>query len=107
MQICVHGFGGNADHFRHTLSALGREGCRVWAVDLLGFGFSDKPDPRTRTPCSIYNFETWARQLRDFQAAFVGEPCFFICNSVGGLAGLQAALDDPAMARGVMLMNIR
>ena len=33
----------------------------------------------------LYSFETWARQLLDFTAHFVGEEAaFLICNSVGG-----------------------
>ena len=35
----------------------------------------------------LYSFETWARQLLDFTAHFVGEEsAFLICNSVGGAA---------------------
>lgn len=56
---------------------------------------------------SIYNFDTWSRQLRDFIDAFVPEgQAYVICNSVGGLAGLQAHLDDPAKVRGLMLIDI-
>ena len=32
----------------------------------------------------LYSFETWAQQSLDFLDAFVGEPAFLICNSVGG-----------------------
>ena len=42
--ILVHGFGGNADHWRKNTPALGRRG-RVFAIDLLGYGYSDKPNP--------------------------------------------------------------
>jgi hypothetical protein len=85
------GFGGNADHWRKNLPALGGR-CRVWAVDLLGYGFSDKPSPRGAPPNSIYNFENWGAQLRDFAAAAApGEKVFYICNSGahmgGGLGG--------------------
>ena len=36
----------------------------------------------------------------------VGEPAFIMCNSVGGVAGLQAAVDDPSLVRGVVLINV-
>lgn len=104
--LCVHGFGGNADQWRHQLRALGAAGCRVWAVDLLGYGYSDKPDPRARPPNEIYNFHTWSRQLLDFRSAHIGEPAFVITNSVGGITGLQAALDAPSQVRGVQVMNV-
>ena len=134
--ILVHGFGGNADHWRKNTPALGRRG-RVFAIDLLGygtaisptlcactprsrFGTEHRPDlvvwtyPRARTPSlrseleqnAIYNFENWSRQLRAFAAEVVGEPAFIMCNSVGGVAGLQAAVDDPSLVRGVVLINV-
>ena len=36
----------------------------------------------------------------------VGEPAFVMCNSVGGVAGLQAAVDDARWIRGVVLINV-
>ena len=32
-------------HWRKNLPVLGKE-ARVYAIDLLGYGYSDKPDPR-------------------------------------------------------------
>eukprot|EP00884_Botryococcus_braunii_P007381 jgi/Botrbrau1/16644/Bobra.0068s0061.1 len=103
--VLVHGFGGNADHWRKNLPALAAH-CRVFAIDLLGYGYSDKPCPRVAPPNSIYTFETWAEQLLSFVDAFVGEPVFLICNSVGGIAGLEAAVRDHNRVRGVQLLNI-
>jgi pimeloyl-ACP methyl ester carboxylesterase len=38
----VHGFGGNADHFRKNTGVLGHTG-PTYAIDLLGYGMSSKP----------------------------------------------------------------
>ncbi|KAI3430275.1 hypothetical protein D9Q98_004871 [Chlorella vulgaris] len=103
--LCVHGFGASADHWRKNLPVVGQS-CRCYAIDLLGYGYSDKPDPRQQPINTIYNFSTWSRQLRDFTAGVIGEPATLVCNSVGGLAGLQAALDDASLVRGVQVMNI-
>ena len=89
-------FGASADHWRKNLPVLGRS-CRAYAIDLLGYGYSSKPDPRQAEPNALYNFGTWSRQLRRFTAEVIGEPTALACNSVGGLAGLQAALDDPSL----------
>ena len=44
--LCTHpGFGANADHWRKNTPVLGKQH-RTFAIDLLGYGFSDKPDPR-------------------------------------------------------------
>lgn len=57
---------------------------RVFAIDLLGYGYSDKPNPRDFPQGTLYTFETWAQQLLDFCDQFAGGPVFMICNSVGG-----------------------
>ncbi|KAL0045202.1 hypothetical protein WJX82_000513 [Trebouxia sp. C0006] len=103
--VCVHGFGGNCAHWRKNLPVLGGE-ARVFAIDLLGYGYSDKPDPRQYEVNELYNFETWGRQLSAFIEEVVGEPAFLICNSVGGIAGLQAAVQSPKLVLGVQLQNV-
>ena len=103
--VLVHGFGGNADHWRKNTPVLGRRG-RAFAIDLLGYGYSSKPDPMRGERNGIYNFENWSRQIRAFCEEVVGEPAFVMCNSVGGVAGLQAAVDDARWIRGVVLINV-
>jgi pimeloyl-ACP methyl ester carboxylesterase len=78
----------------------------VYAIDLLGYGYSDKPNPMLREQNEIYCFETWGKQIEDFLDEVVGTPAYVACNSVGGVAGLQAAVDAPTKVRGVVLMNI-
>lgn len=63
---------------------LGKAGHRAYAIDLLGYGFSDKPDPRQAPPNSIYCFPNWGHQLVDFIKEEVKSPAFIITNSVGG-----------------------
>ena len=36
---------GCSDHWRKNIRELGKS-CRAYAIDLLGYGYSDKPDPR-------------------------------------------------------------
>ncbi|CAN0380461.1 unnamed protein product, partial [Ectocarpus sp. 8 AP-2014] len=104
--VLIHGFGGNADHWRKNMPTLAKTG-PVYAIDLLGYGFSSKPDPGPwEERNSIYCFETWSEQLRDFATEVVGRPVFMVCNSVGGVAGLQAGVDAPEQVLGVVLFNI-
>ena len=58
---------------------------QVWAIDLLGYGYSDKPIPDKINPNTVYNFENWGQQLRDFITEIVQQKTFVITNSVGGV----------------------
>jgi len=104
--LLVHGFGGNADHWRKNTAELARSGFRVFAVDLLGYGYSSQPDPRAAEVNSIYNFENWGEQLVDFMDQVIGSGASIVCNSVGGLAGLDAAIRAPERVPFVMCINI-
>eukprot|EP00898_Chlorokybus_atmophyticus_P004949 jgi/Chlat1/5455/Chrsp36S05448 len=108
--VCIHGFGGNCSHWRKNLPEFATIG-RAYAIDLLGYGYSDKPSPRGAAgeqvvPNGLYNFHTWSAQVLDFCREVAGGPAFLICNSVGGIVGLLAAVDEPEMVKGVFLLNI-
>lgn len=103
--LLIHGFGANCDHWRKNLPELGRS-CRVYAIDLLGYGYSDKPDPRAAPANSLYNFENWGAQAVDFIQQVIGTPAVCVCNSVGGLVGLQAAQMAPQLVPAVQVINI-
>ena len=77
-----------SDHWRKNIPALAKNH-RVFAIDLLGYGYSDKPDPTVGPPNSIYNFENWASQLCAFCSEIVNDKVFLICNSVGGELSLR------------------
>ncbi|XP_051132470.1 uncharacterized protein LOC127252359 [Andrographis paniculata] len=103
--VLVHGFGANSEHWRKNMPVLG-QGHRVYAIDLIGYGYSDKPNPQNLNIKSFYTFETWASQLNDFCMEIVKDKAFFICNSIGGLVGLQAAVMNPEICKGIILLNI-
>ncbi|KAJ7980580.1 Alpha/beta hydrolase fold [Quillaja saponaria] len=103
--VLVHGFGANSDHWRKNIPVLAKSH-RVYSIDLIGYGYSDKPKPRQFGDNSFYTFETWAAQLNDFCIDVVKDEAFFICNSIGGLVGLQAAVTEPQICKGIILLNI-
>ncbi|KAH9603997.1 hypothetical protein KSS87_023600 [Heliosperma pusillum] len=95
----------NSDHWRKNVGALGKSH-KVYAIDLIGYGYSDKPNPRDFGDTPFYTFRTWASQLNDFCQEVVQDEAFFICNSIGGLVGLEAAVMEPQICRGLLLLNI-
>jgi len=108
--ILVHGFGGNCEHWRKNLDAVSTH-AHTYAIDLLGYGYSAKPSPPAAFPSKdqLYTFETWGNQLKDFARevarANPRRKVYFVCNSVGSVAGLQAAVLDPEIIAGVMLID--
>ncbi len=75
---------------------------RVYALDLIGFGRSAKPAPGLEID---YCFETWAEQILTFCQEVVGSPAVLVGNSIGCIAALQATVQNPAMVRGVIMIN--
>ncbi|MEO0802821.1 MAG: alpha/beta fold hydrolase [Cyanobacteria bacterium J06642_2] len=95
--LCVHGFGASTDHWRKNIADLSRD-FEVWAIDLLGFGRSAKPD-------LTYSGELWCEQLHDFVRDVIGRPAILIGNSLGGYASLCAAANYSQEAVGLALLN--
>lgn len=104
--VCIHGFGGNADQWRYTLPELSKKGHDTFAIDLMGYGYSNKPSPKNFEVNELYNFENWADQTIDFVDNVVNEPVVLVSNSVGGLVALQAAVERPDIIKGVILIDI-
>ncbi|MBU6229937.1 MAG: alpha/beta fold hydrolase [Cyanobacteria bacterium REEB459] len=104
--VLIHGFGASSDHWRYNLPELAHHH-RVFAIDLLGFGFSAKPAPGLkRTPDQIpYTFTTWGEQLVAFCREVVGAPAFLIGNSIGCVVALQTAVLAPELVQGLILLN--
>jgi pimeloyl-ACP methyl ester carboxylesterase len=72
-----------SDHWRKNIPALAKSH-RVYSIDLIGYGYSDKPNPRQIGDEPFYTFDTWAAQLNEFCVDVVKDKAFFICNSIGG-----------------------
>ncbi|OUC14387.1 MAG: alpha/beta hydrolase [Alkalinema sp. CACIAM 70d] len=99
--LLIHGFGASCYHWRKNIPVLAQT-CRVYALDLIGFGRSAKPTPNQEI---AYTFETWSQQIRDFCREVIGTPVFLVGNSIGCVAAMQAAVDEPDQVRGVVLLN--
>ncbi|CAN6350981.1 unnamed protein product [Urochloa humidicola] len=97
--LLVHGFGASVAHWRRNIGVLS-ESYTVYAIDLLGFGASDKP------PGFSYTMETWAELILDFLEEVVKKPTVLVGNSVGSLACVIAAAESNRnVVRGLVLLN--
>jgi pimeloyl-ACP methyl ester carboxylesterase len=96
--ICVHGLGGTKASFLPTVAALA-DCYRVVAVDLPGFGDSDKPI------AAPYDAAYFARTVFDLMDALDLEKAHLVGNSMGGRVAIEAGLTDPERVRSMALLS--
>lgn len=98
--LFVHGYGAMIEHWNLNVPAFEAEH-QVIAVDLLGFGGSEKPD-------ASYSLALWSEQLRFVIGALelsgVRKPVV-IGHSVGGAVSLWLAHHAPALPEGLVLVD--
>ncbi|MCC5640399.1 alpha/beta fold hydrolase [Nostoc sp. CHAB 5844] len=95
--LLVHGFGASTDHWRKNINGLYQD-FEVFAIDLLGFGRSAKPQFQ-------YSGDLWRDQLHDFINEVIGRKAVLAGNSLGGYASLCVAAQYPDSVAGVVLLN--
>ncbi len=71
---------------------------QVYALDLLGFGRSDKP-------LLEYSTELWRDQLLDFLTEYVDAPAVLVGNSIGSLVSLMVRHAVPPTRQEACLMH--
>jgi non-heme chloroperoxidase len=96
--VLVHGFGASIGHWRKNISVLANAGYQVFAVDLLGFGGSDKA-------VIDYSTDVWVELLKDFWSEHIQKPAVFIGNSIGALLSLIVLAEHPEITAGGVLIN--
>jgi pimeloyl-ACP methyl ester carboxylesterase len=85
--ICLHGLGSNKASFFETVAALAPE-CTVHALDLPGFGSSDKPAR------GGYDAPWFAAAVRSYMDAMGIERAHLIGNSMGGRVAIETAFES-------------
>lgn len=96
--LLIHGFGASIGHWQKNIPVLADAGYQVFALDLLGFGGSDK------APLN-YTLELWESQITDFWTEFIHQPTVFVGNSIGALLALMLVTNHPEIAAGGVLIN--
>jgi pimeloyl-ACP methyl ester carboxylesterase len=96
--LCVHGLGGTKASFLPTVAALA-DSYRVVALDLPGFGESDKPIG------APYDARWFARAAFETLDALRVERAHLVGNSMGGRVAIEAGLVDRERVRGLVLLS--
>lgn len=95
--VLIHGFGASVFHWRYNIPELAKK-YKVYALDLLGFGWSDKA-------LIEYDAMVWRDQVVDFMKEIVKQPAVLVGNSLGGFTALVSAAGLQEQVRGVVLLN--
>jgi pimeloyl-ACP methyl ester carboxylesterase len=95
--VCLHGLGANKTSFFETAAALAGD-CTVHALDLPGFGSSDKP------ALGAYNAPWFADRVLGYMDATGIDTAHLIGNSMGGRIALEVAFKLPDRVNSLSLL---
>jgi len=96
--LLIHGLGANIYCWRKLIPVLAQH-YRVWAVDLKGFGLSDKPRN------SSYSLKSQAELLSHFMESEKIRKFTVVGNSMGGAIAIQLEVDRPDLVENLVLIN--
>ena len=96
--LLLHGFGASIGHWRQNINVLSQKHT-VYALDLLGFGASEKA-------IANYNTSFWVEQVYEFWQAFIQVPVILVGNSIGSLISLVATGTYKDMVAGLVMISL-
>lgn len=96
--ILIHGLGVYIENWETTIPALA-QAYRVYAMDLVGFGLTDKPKNAPYTPAFM------ARFILDFMTTMGLDRAHIVGHSMGGGLALQFVTDYPEKVAKLVLVN--
>ncbi|MBI9082056.1 MAG: alpha/beta hydrolase [Desulfobacterales bacterium] len=97
--VLLHGFGSSTYTWKEVIPQLRMDGYRVLALDMKGFGWSDKPAGADYSPKALMEeVNAWMERMGLEGVTFVG-------NSLGGAIGLMLAMDHPERMERLVLID--
>lgn len=96
--LLLHGFDSSVLEFRSIIPLLAPNNT-TWAVDLLGFGFTE------RLPKIEYNPYTIKTHLYSFWQQLINQPVMLVGTSMGGATAIDFTLTYPHAVKQLVLIN--
>lgn len=96
--LLIHGFDSSVLEYRRLLPLLAAQNETI-AVDLLGFGFSDRPDGIKFNPNDLKT------HLHCFWKNLINQPVILVGASMGGAAAIDFALTYPEIVEKLVLID--
>lgn len=95
--VLIHGVGASVDHWEKTVPVL-QKYARVIAVDLVGFGATEKPE-------ICYSHKMFQQFLYDFLKKLKINRCILVGHSMGGGIALEFAASYPETVEKLVLVS--
>lgn len=96
--LLLHGFDSSVLEFRSLIPLLAAHN-ETWAVDLIGFGFTE------RLPSISYNPEAIKTHLYYFWKTLINQPVMLVGASMGGATAIDFTLSYPEAVKQLVLIN--
>ncbi|CAI5978467.1 unnamed protein product [Closterium sp. NIES-64] len=101
--LLFHGFDSSCLEWRRVYQRLEEGGAEPWAVDTLGWGFSDTTKERGIQSFSVdakreHLYQFWRQHLG-------GRPALLVGPSLGGAAAIDLAVNHPDVPAGLLLLD--
>jgi pimeloyl-ACP methyl ester carboxylesterase len=96
--LLLHGFDSSLLEFRRLMPLLAQQN-QTWAIDLLGFGFTERPDGLEVSPASIEAHLYSAWQI------LIQRPVVLVGASMGGAAAIAFTLAFPEAVEKLVLID--
>ena len=96
--LLLHGFDSSVFEFRRLLPLLAPH-CEAWALDLLGFGFTERVEGLSFSPQEIRD------HLYTFWQQTIARPVVLVGASMGGAAAIDFALAYPQAVDRLVLLD--
>lgn len=96
--LLLHGFGSSLEQWRDNIAVLAQNRT-VYALDLLGFGDSQKA-------ATVFNTDLWSAQVHDFWQTWIEVPVVLVGHSLGSLVALDVAVAEPVMVERLIMLTL-
>lgn len=96
--LLIHGFDSSVLEFRRLLPLLSGDN-ETWAVDLLGFGFTDRLSGIAYSPSAIKT------HLYYFWKSLINQPIILVGASMGGATAIDFTLTYPEVVKKLVLID--
>ena len=97
--LFVHGLGESSEYWLQAIDYLGKQKYRCLAIDLLGYGRSDKPK------AFDYSMEEQAEAVNEFLALKKIDKVFYVGHSMGGDVGMAMLIKYPGVFQKIILLD--